>query len=166
MANPANFQKRNAQRQAAERIDLERVKLMAECGHPGCAIAKALGRTPQAIRSFCCRNGIKLRPARKPKHGSRFKLPDDLFDSFRLAAAERGMSPTQLAALILRTVLTDNLFAAILDVPVKPVQALAPAVRDRETSNPMPSTTYDSPTRQPAFQVVLAGPQPQLVGRM
>jgi len=34
----------------------------------GTAIAKALNRSPQAIRSFCCRHGIRLKPARKPKH--------------------------------------------------------------------------------------------------
>jgi hypothetical protein len=165
MATP-NFKARNEARQAAARIDLERVRLMAECGHPGTAIAKALGRSPQAIRSFCCRHGIKLRPAKKPKHGARFKLPDDLFDSFRLAAAQRGMSPTQLAALVLRTVIKDDLFAAVLDLPAKTVSLSDPRSSPRPADPPAVATCPRQPRPPVVSFLVSLGGQPELTGTM
>jgi len=74
------------------------------------------------------------------------------------------MSPTRLAALVLHTAVRDNLFAAVLDVPIKPVQVAAPA---RELlPDPVGIADPSSSAEHPAFCIALAGPQRQLTGRI
>jgi hypothetical protein len=97
--------------------DLELLKTMAAFGHPGTAIAAKLNRTPGAIRAKCVEMGVRLRPNRKPKFGSRFRIPDRLWGSLKAAADARAMKPTRFVHLILETIARDQLYAAILDAP-------------------------------------------------
>jgi hypothetical protein len=55
--------------------DIEKLRLMAHCGYTGKAIAKALGRTPQAVRVKCCELGIKLKPQSVGNRGVRLRVP-------------------------------------------------------------------------------------------
>jgi hypothetical protein len=90
---------------------------LAELGLPADAIAKALGRTPESVRSRAVGLGIKFRPLVAPKCGSRFKIPDKLWRDVAVAAAARGIKPTKLAHLALAAVARDKLWDAVIDAP-------------------------------------------------
>jgi len=100
--------------------EIETLRLMASAGHPATSIAKRLHRTPEAIRSRACALGIQFRAGRMPKCGSRFRIPDRLWQDISDAALARGMKPTKLAHQTLANVARDRLWDAVNDAPRKP----------------------------------------------
>lgn len=99
------------------KVELEKLKLMSEVGHDGKSIARALNRTPQAIRVKCVELGIRLRPPSMQHR--RVKLPLQTWVALRAAAAARGTSPLRLARLLIEIIVKDDLFEAVID-PLPP----------------------------------------------
>ena len=94
--------------------EIEKLRLMAECGHDGPTIARVLGRTPQAVRVKCVELGIRLRRPRADQE-VRFEADFETVAGLRAAAAAKGTSVPRLARLLLETIVRDNLFDAIVD---------------------------------------------------
>jgi len=102
--------------------DVEKLRFMAGWGHNGKSIALALNRTPQAIRVKCCELGIKLKP--QSVASRRVRLPVPVWTKLKAAAAAYNMTVVKLNALLIETIVRDDLFNAVLDVPpvrTKPV---------------------------------------------
>ena len=93
--------------------DIEKLGLMADCGHSGTSIAHALGRTAQAVRVKACELGIRLRPP--SIESRRIKLPAATWLSLKAAAVERGLTPARLAKLLIDVILKDALIDAVID---------------------------------------------------
>jgi hypothetical protein len=93
--------------------DIDKLRLMADFGHDGKSIARALDRPPQAIRVKCVELGIKLRPP-SVEH-RRVKLPLETWASLRRAAEARGTTIARLARLLIETIVRDDLFDAVID---------------------------------------------------
>jgi hypothetical protein len=87
---------------------------MAGVGHSGVAIARALDRTPQAIRVKAVELGVKLRPERLDQK-TRIILSPATRTALATAADRRGIPVVKLANLILKIIARDDLVAAILD---------------------------------------------------
>jgi hypothetical protein len=111
--------------------EIARIRELAELGLPADAIAKAVGRTPESVRSRAVGLGIKFRPLVPPKCGSRFKIPDKLWRDVAMAAAKRGVKPTKLAHLALAAVARDGLWDAVIDAPPSRKPAPPPPKRRR-----------------------------------
>jgi hypothetical protein len=108
--------------------DIVRLCLMAEHGHSGISIARALGRTAQAVRRKCVELGIRLKPDRKPLFGTRIKLAQDVMDRLAVAARDYGVKPCSLASMLLRIIVRNNWIDRLLepppsDVPLPPPHA-------------------------------------------
>lgn len=104
--------------------DIEKLRLMASWGHDGKSIARSLDRTPQAIRVKCVELGIKLK--RQSVASRRVRLPVPVWTKLKAAAAAYNMTVVKLNALLVETIVRDDLFNAVLDVPpakTKPVTA-------------------------------------------
>jgi hypothetical protein len=108
--------------------DIEKLQLMADCGHTGTSIAKALGRTPQAVRVKCCELGIKLKP--QSVANRRVRLPVPVWGKLKVAADAYGMTVVKFAALLVEAIVKDRLFDAVLDIPKR----AAPTRRSRRVS--------------------------------
>jgi hypothetical protein len=107
--------------------ELERLRLMADFGHDGKSIARALGRTPQAIRVKCVELGIRLR--RPSVEHRRVKLPLQTWQGLRAAATARGTTVAGLARLLIEIIVRDNLFSAVVDAP-PPLRRATPSKPD------------------------------------
>jgi hypothetical protein len=105
--------------------DIEKLRWMAELGHSGTSIARALDRTPQAVRVKTVVLGIRLRPNRKPQ-ALRFKVPDELVGHLHAAGSRRGMKASALARLILQMVVKDKLYDAVLDIATRNFPTVPP----------------------------------------
>ncbi len=103
--------------------DIARLRELASWGHCGKAIARDLGRTPQAVRVKCCELGIKLRPVNVDCR--RIKIPPDTWRGLQDEAARLGTSPGRLGRLLLVTIIRDRLVDAIVDAPPARVRATA-----------------------------------------
>lgn len=99
-----------------EPSEIEKLRLMAEVGHSGLAIARSLGRTPQSIRVKCVELGIRLRP-RKAKREVRFVLEDQDHKRLSADADAQGITVARLCQQLLHTIAHDGLTAAVLDLP-------------------------------------------------
>ena len=98
---------------------------MASWGHDGKSIAGSLDRTPAAIRVKCCELGIKLKPQ---SVGSRHvRLPVPVWEKLKAAAAAYNMTVVKLNALLIETIVRDDLFNAVLDVPPVRTKPIATA---------------------------------------
>jgi hypothetical protein len=112
--------------------DVEKIKFMASFGHDGTSIARALGRTAQAVRVKCVELGI---PLRQPSaDGRRFKLSPECWTVLQREAQERGTKPGHLARLLVETAVKAKLIDAILDddssPPKQKATELDPAWRE------------------------------------
>jgi hypothetical protein len=88
---------------------------MASFGHDGKSIARALDRTPQAVRVKAVEIGVRLRPP-KMEH-RRIKLSVQAWRALQTEADRLGTSAGRLARLVIETVARDRLFSAVIDVP-------------------------------------------------
>jgi hypothetical protein len=107
----------------------ERIRWLVKLGHSRTAIAKALDRDAQSIKAKLFRMGIRAQLGRsKPRYGPRFQLTDDEWGKLRAAAEERGALPSALCGQVVRKVIADDLFAAVIDEPMpkRPVPKPAP----------------------------------------
>jgi hypothetical protein len=90
-------------------------------------IAGLIGCTVGTLRVRCSKAGISLRrprpgeppkpPKRPPSHLPRMSvaLPPSIMGIIEQHAGSKGVSGRKLAATLLETIATDNLFAAVLD---------------------------------------------------
>ncbi len=95
--------------------DIAKLRLMAQCGHSGTGIARALNRTPQSVRVKACELGIRLRPP-SIQH-RRIKVPLETFQCLKAEALRLGTSPGRLARLLIETIVRDSLIHAVIDSP-------------------------------------------------
>jgi hypothetical protein len=95
--------------------DIEKLKFMASFGHDGKSIARALDRTPQAVRVKAVEIGVQLRPPKM--HHRRIKLSLQAWCALQTEADRLGTSAGRLARLIIETVARDRLFSAVIDAP-------------------------------------------------
>src|SRR3974390_2402826 len=95
--------------------EIAKLRLMAGFGHSGISVARALDRTPQAIRVKACELGVRLRPS-SVEH-RRLKVSRPTWLRLQAEAVALGMSPGRLARLLLEMAVRDNLVAAIIDMP-------------------------------------------------
>ena len=95
--------------------DIEKLKFMASFGHDGKSIARALDRTPQAVRVKAVEIGVRLRPP-KMEH-RRIKLSVQAWRALQTEADRLGTSAGRLARLVIETVARDRLFSAVIDAP-------------------------------------------------
>jgi hypothetical protein len=105
--------------------EIERIRFMADFGHSGTSIARALDRTPQSVRVKCVEYGIRLRPV-KMSH-RRIRLSVRTWQILQTEADRIGTSAGRLARLVIETVAKDRLFGAVLDVPMRR-RKCAPAI--------------------------------------
>jgi hypothetical protein len=89
-------------------------------------IAALVGCTVGTLRVRCSQKGISLRRARPepppkqpkpPKKHPRLvlALPPSIMAALETRADGQGVSSSQLAASLIKTIVADNLFAAVLD---------------------------------------------------
>jgi hypothetical protein len=115
--------------------DIEKLKFMAEFGHDGKSIARALNRTPQSVRVKACEYGVSLRPPKMEYR--RIKLSVRAWRALQIEADRIGTSAGRLARLIVETVAKDCLFGAVLDVPMpRPRPTVKPSAIPRPTFIP------------------------------
>ena len=88
---------------------------MASFGHDGKSIARALDRTPQAVRVKDVEIGVRLRPPKM--HHRRIKLSLQAWRALQIEADRLGTSAGRLARLVIETVARDRLFSAVIDAP-------------------------------------------------
>src|SRR6516162_2384634 len=96
--------------------DIEKLKFMASFGHDGKSIARALDRTPQAVRVKAVEIGVSLRPPKMDHR--RIKLSVQAWRALQTEADRLGTSAGRLARLVIETVARDRLFSAVIDAPV------------------------------------------------
>jgi hypothetical protein len=89
-------------------------------------IAALVGCTVGTLRVRCSQNGISLRrvkpepPPKQPKPPKKhprlvLALPPSIIAALETRADGHGVSSSQLAASLIKTIVADNLFAAVLD---------------------------------------------------
>jgi hypothetical protein len=78
--------------------DIEKLKFMASFGHDGKSIARALDRTPQAVRVKAVEIGVQLRPPKM--HHRRVKLSLQAWRALQTEADRLGTSAGRLARSI------------------------------------------------------------------
>ena len=96
--------------------EIEKLKFMASFGHDGKSIARALDRTPQAVRVKAVELGIRLR--RPSAHGRRFKISPEAWCAYQAKGEQLGTSPSGLVRLVAEMVARDDLFTAVIDAPM------------------------------------------------
>ena len=95
---------------------LERLRLLAELGHGGPAIARQLNWTAEGVRKTCVRVGIRLRPHRRDRE-VRF-VADEVTRAMLVAAADRrGVTVARLCRQLIETIAHDGLADAVIDAP-------------------------------------------------
>ena len=97
--------------------DIEKLKFMASFGHDGKSIARALDRTPQAVRVKAVEIGVRLRPPKMDHR--RIKLSTQAWRALQTEADRLGTSAGRLARLVVETVARDKLVSAVIDAPVE-----------------------------------------------
>jgi hypothetical protein len=133
--------------------DIEKLKLMASCGHDGRSIARALGREPLAIRKKAVAMGLSLR---KPStEFRRVRLPLPVWQALAEHAAAQNTTVQKVAALLLSTIAKDKLYAAVLDDEPRPVR------RKIDTRDSV-WTALRKPQPKPPAPMLM--PQPMLCG--
>jgi hypothetical protein len=132
--------------------EIDKLRLMAECGHTGQSIARALDRRPQAIRVKCVELGVRLR--RQAIANRRVRLPEATRQKLKATADSYNMTVVRFSELLLETIIRDKLFDAVLDVrSVKPTTATRP--------QPAPEPVRRTKTKTLSFHEALA---PRLLG--
>ena len=74
-------------------------------------IAERIGTTVGSLSVVCSRYGISLR-----RRGFIIQLPAEIHAQLSMKARDLKMSPEHLGALLLKDVVNDNLFNAVLDL--------------------------------------------------
>jgi hypothetical protein len=99
---------------------MARIPNMVQSGMKASDIAEHLGCSEATLKVRCCQAGISLRVPgyRRSKYG-RIVFPKELIQELTEKAQEYRMSENELARTILKIVIKDDLFDAILD-PRKP----------------------------------------------
>ena len=97
-------------------------QLLAE-GVTKTEIAARFGTTPNSLQVQCSRRGISLSPRGSKLRRRRLSLPDaplDLDDAvlirLRVKARQMGTDEIELVNNLLRTIVEDDLYAAVLDL--------------------------------------------------
>jgi hypothetical protein len=110
--------------------EIDHIRLMASVGHAGTAIAKSLDRSPQSVRVKCVELGISLRPM-KARAEVRTPVEDEVWQKLKIAAKERATSVPKLVRMLLRIIVRDRLFEAVIDPPTisRPKKNTASAYR-------------------------------------
>lgn len=131
--------------------EIERMRLMVQCGYDGKSIGVALQRPPQAIRVKACELGLKLKPQSVAHR--RVRLPVSTWQKLKVAADAYNLTVVKLNAMLIETIVRDGLVGAVLDCP--------PA-RPKPTATPRPLIIS---TPSPPPQLDLTAFQPHLFGR-
>jgi hypothetical protein len=95
---------------------VDKLRWMADAGHPAPSIARALGLTPVHVRRKASQLGVRLRhPA--TSHDVRFGVNADTWSALAAHAAARGLSVTQLGRLVIEAALRRELIGIIIGQP-------------------------------------------------
>ena len=105
--------------------EIEKLKFMASFGHDGKSIARALDRTPQAVRVKAVEVGVSLRPPKMDHR--RIKLSVQAWRALQTEADRLGTSAGRLARLVIETVARDDLVSAVIDAPLHRKRGSEPA---------------------------------------
>jgi hypothetical protein len=99
---------------------MARIPDMVQSGMDASDIAEHLGCSKATLKVRCCQAGISLRvPGYRRSRSGRIIFPGELMQELTEKAQEYGMSENELARIILKIVIKDDLFDAVLD-PKKP----------------------------------------------
>jgi hypothetical protein len=95
---------------------------LVETGMSAVQIAQSLGVTPSTLMVQCSKRRISLRRGgpllkRRPLHLGPVPLPlqDSTMSDLRMFARKRGIDEAKLAARLLEIIVSENLYAAVLD---------------------------------------------------
>jgi hypothetical protein len=138
--------------------ELERLKLMAKCGHSGVAIARTLNKTAEQVRKAAVRYGISLRRTQRTRGQIRTPIDEEarLLDE---EAAACGEPLSRFCRMILEAAAYSKITKAIIDEeptrPPRPPKRLAYAA-------PVPART----PQLPPASVSIASLAPRLEGQI
>ena len=103
------------------KIDSVLIRNLVDRGLTDQDIATRMGWTVGTLRVTCSRQKISLRRYTKgrtrPRLTANIVLPRGILEQMRQRATSMGLSPTELAADLLREVVRHDLFDAVLDIP-------------------------------------------------
>jgi hypothetical protein len=94
---------------------------LAAQGFSAAEIADKIGCTLNSLRVKCSQHGICLRrpskiaPERRPQGRLTIKLSGDTATLLQQAAEKQGIPSAKFAALLLEAIVSDNLYAAVID---------------------------------------------------
>jgi hypothetical protein len=128
--------------------EIEKLRFMASFGHDGKSIARALDRTPQAVRVKAVEIGVRLR--RPSAESRRFKISVEAWRKYQVKGEQLGASPSRLVRLVAEK--AADIIDAVIDEPVP---------RRRKLPAPLPLPAPPPPA--PSFLDVL---RPRLVGTL
>ena len=112
-----------------------RIPALLEQGTTTTAIAAMFGVTHGTLSVRCSQRGISLRKGLR--RALVLPLSDDVLKSLRDAARRLGKgSPEWLASELLRKIVSDDLYMAVLDEEATPDKSETPAPRSDPTSPP------------------------------